>query len=73
MPTQDLARCEEDLATFKAMRDQGGSPQLEEDIKRLEKEIEMYSQEKLCYEAQVLRVCLVEIAIIYSQHLFFFV
>lgn len=55
------------------MRDQGGSPQLEEDIKRLEKEIEMYSQEKLCYEAQVLRVCLVEIAIIYSQHLFFFV
>ncbi|KAJ0973800.1 hypothetical protein J5N97_015765 [Dioscorea zingiberensis] len=52
---QDLSRCEEDLSNLKAMRDQGGTPQLEEDIKRLENEIEMYSQEKFCYEAQVLR------------------
>jgi ubiquitin conjugation factor E4 B len=36
---------------------QGQSPsQLELDITRLEKELELYSQEKLCYEAQILRV-----------------
>lgn len=48
---------EEDLETYRGMRGQGASPQLEEDIKRLEKEIEMYSQERLCIEAQILRVC----------------
>jgi hypothetical protein len=32
------------------------TPALELDISRLEKEIEMYSQEKYCYEAQILRV-----------------
>ncbi|XP_010904932.1 probable ubiquitin conjugation factor E4 [Elaeis guineensis] len=52
---QELARCEEDLSTYKAMRDQGASPQLEADIKRLEKAIEILSQDKLCYEAQILR------------------
>ncbi|KAJ0973806.1 hypothetical protein J5N97_015771 [Dioscorea zingiberensis] len=53
--SEDLSRCEEDLSNLKAMRDQGGTPQLEEDIKRLENEIEMYSQEKFCHEAQVPR------------------
>jgi len=39
------------------MRDQGGaSPQLEQDIKKLEKAVEILSQERLCYEAQILRV-----------------
>ena len=38
------------------MQGQAPSPQLESDIARLEKEIELYSQEKLCYEAQILRV-----------------
>lgn len=38
------------------MQGQGPAPQLEMDIARLEKEIELYSQEKLCYEAQILRV-----------------
>ena len=38
------------------MQEQAPSPQLELDIARFEKEIELYSQEKLCYEAQILRV-----------------
>ncbi|XP_077223679.1 putative ubiquitin conjugation factor E4 isoform X2 [Tasmannia lanceolata] len=52
---QDLSRFEETLSTFKAMEGQGASPQLEQDIARLEKKIELYTQEKLCYEAQILR------------------
>ncbi|XP_061358097.1 probable ubiquitin conjugation factor E4 [Gastrolobium bilobum] len=52
---QDISRCEDALSTFKAMRGQSPSPQLESDISRLEKEMELYSQEKLCYEAQILR------------------
>ncbi|GJN12753.1 hypothetical protein PR202_ga31060 [Eleusine coracana subsp. coracana] len=47
---------EDDLESNRAMRDRGGgSPQLDQDIKRLEKMVEMLSQEKLCYEAQILR------------------
>lgn len=38
------------------MQAQGSTPQLEEDINRLEAEIERLTQEKLCYEAQILRV-----------------
>lgn len=38
------------------MQGQGSAPQFDVDIARLEKEIELYSQEKLCYEAQILRV-----------------
>ena len=53
---QDISRCEDTLSTFKAMQGQSPSPQLDLDIARLEKEIELYSQEKLCYEAQILRV-----------------
>ena len=53
---QDLSRCEDSLSTLKEMQAQSSSPQLELDITRLEKEIEVYSQEKLCYEAQILRV-----------------
>ncbi|KAI9124653.1 hypothetical protein K1719_004575 [Acacia pycnantha] len=52
---QDLSRCEDSLSTLKDMQAQSSSPQLELDITRLEKEIELYSQEKLCYEAQILR------------------
>jgi ubiquitin conjugation factor E4 B len=37
------------------MRDQAPSPQLELDISRMEKELELSSQEKLCHEAQILR------------------
>lgn len=47
---QDLSRCEDSLSTLKDMQAQSSSPQLELDIARLEKEIELYSQEKLCYE-----------------------
>lgn len=52
---QDISRSEDTLATLKAMQGQAPSPQLELDISRLEKEIELYSQEKFCYEAQILR------------------
>ncbi|PKA50695.1 putative ubiquitin conjugation factor E4 [Apostasia shenzhenica] len=52
---QELSRLEEDLSTYKAIRDQGATPQLENDIKRLEKAVEMLSQKKLCYEAQIFR------------------
>jgi ubiquitin conjugation factor E4 B len=55
---QDLARCQDDLDSNRAMRDQGGgSAQLDQDIKRLEKIVEILSQDKLCYEAQIIRVC----------------
>lgn len=52
---QDISRCEDTLASLKTMQEQAPSPQLAQDIARLEKEIELYSQEKLCYEAQILR------------------
>ncbi|RVW30459.1 putative ubiquitin conjugation factor E4 [Vitis vinifera] len=52
---QDISRCEDSLATLKAVQGQAPSPELEADIARFEKEIELYSQEKLCYEAQILR------------------
>ncbi|CAN7141040.1 unnamed protein product [Brassica rapa subsp. narinosa] len=53
--SQDISRGEDNLATLKAMRDQAPSPQLELDITRMEKELELYSQDKLCHEAQILR------------------
>ncbi|OMO87719.1 Ubiquitin conjugation factor E4, core, partial [Corchorus capsularis] len=52
---QDISRCEDTLATLKAMQEQTPSAQLQLDISRLEKEMELYSQEKFCYEAQILR------------------
>ncbi|KAJ4815398.1 Ubiquitin conjugation factor E4 A [Rhynchospora pubera] len=50
-----LANMEDDLEALRGMRGQGASPQIEQDIQRLEKEIEMVSQERLCIEAQILR------------------
>ena len=55
---QDISRREDSLSTLKAMREQAPSPQLERDINHLEKELESCSQERLCYEAQILRVSL---------------
>ncbi|XP_042019614.1 probable ubiquitin conjugation factor E4 [Salvia splendens] len=52
---QDISRCEDTLSSFKALQEQAPSPQLQQDISRLEKEIELYTQEKFCYEAQILR------------------
>ncbi|XP_011010651.1 PREDICTED: probable ubiquitin conjugation factor E4 [Populus euphratica] len=52
---QEISRCEDMLSTFKALQEQTPSQQLQQDIDRLEKDIELYSQEKLCYEAQILR------------------
>lgn len=52
---QDIQRCEDTLSTLKDMQGQNPTRALERDISRLEKEIELYSQEKLCYEAQILR------------------
>ncbi|WVZ57309.1 hypothetical protein U9M48_007709 [Paspalum notatum var. saurae] len=54
--SQQLARLEDDLESSRAVRDQGGSsPQLEQDITRLEKIVDILSQDKFCYEAQILR------------------
>lgn len=53
---QDIQRSEDSLASLKEMQQQAPSPQLNQNIARLEKELELYSQEKLCYEAQILRV-----------------
>lgn len=53
---QDISRYEDTLSTLKDMQGQAPSPQVDNEIARLEKEIELYSQEKLCYEAQILRV-----------------
>ncbi|CAH9090875.1 unnamed protein product [Cuscuta europaea] len=52
---QDISRCEDSLSTFKAMGEQSQAPQFQNDIARLEKELELLNQEKLCYEAQILR------------------
>lgn len=52
---QDISRCEDALNSYKAIQEQSPSPQLQQDVARLEKEIELYTQEKLCYEAQILR------------------
>ncbi|KAK7365046.1 hypothetical protein VNO80_13820 [Phaseolus coccineus] len=52
---QDISRCEDALSTLKAMQERSPTPQAELDTNRLEKEMELYSQEKLCYEAQILR------------------
>ena len=61
---QDISRREDTLSTLKAMREQAPSPQLERDISHLEKELESYSQERLCYEAQILRVSLLSVPIL---------
>ncbi|XP_051208563.1 probable ubiquitin conjugation factor E4 [Lolium perenne] len=53
--SEDLARYEDDLEANIAFREQSGcSPQLEQDIKRLERTVAVLSQEKYCYEAQIL-------------------
>ncbi|KAG6736698.1 hypothetical protein POTOM_060416 [Populus tomentosa] len=52
---QEISRCEDMLSTFKALQEQTPSQQLQQDIDRLQKDIELYSQEKLCHEAQILR------------------
>ncbi|XP_068654730.1 probable ubiquitin conjugation factor E4 [Aristolochia californica] len=52
---QDLSRYEDALASIKAMQGQEAPQRLALDIARLEKDIELYTQEKLCYEAQILR------------------
>ncbi|VFQ68550.1 unnamed protein product [Cuscuta campestris] len=52
---QDISKCEDSLSTLKAMAEQSQVSQFQNDIARLEKELELYNQEKLCYEAQILR------------------
>ncbi|XP_004304262.1 PREDICTED: probable ubiquitin conjugation factor E4 [Fragaria vesca subsp. vesca] len=48
---QDMQRNED---TLKALKKQAPSPGMNNDIARLEKEIELCKQEKRCYEAQIL-------------------
>ncbi|XP_015077906.1 probable ubiquitin conjugation factor E4 [Solanum pennellii] len=52
---QDISRYEDDLSTMKTMLEQAPSSQLQQEITHLEKDLESYSQEELCYEAQLLR------------------
>ncbi|KAM0846224.1 hypothetical protein ACQ4PT_055809 [Festuca glaucescens] len=53
--SQNLATYGDDLESNKALREQSiSSPQLEQDIERLEKMVAALSQEKYCYEAQIL-------------------
>ncbi|CAN0924331.1 Probable ubiquitin conjugation factor E4 [Linum grandiflorum] len=52
---QDISRSESSLSRLKTMQEQTPSPRIQLEINRLEKELELYSQEKLCYEAQLLR------------------
>ncbi|KAI3417196.1 uncharacterized protein J3R85_014674 [Psidium guajava] len=52
---QDISRCEDTLSTLKDAQGHTPSQQLDVEIARLQKEMELYSQEKLCYEAQILR------------------
>ncbi|TMW97042.1 hypothetical protein EJD97_006331 [Solanum chilense] len=52
---QDISRYEDDLSTMKTMLEQAPSSQLQQEITHLEKDLESYSQEEICYEAQILR------------------
>ncbi|GAB2287734.1 E3 ubiquitin-protein ligase pub1 [Dionaea muscipula] len=52
---QDISRLQDSLSNLKEMQKQTPGRQLELEITRLEKEVESYSREKLCYEAQILR------------------
>ncbi|CAN1143891.1 Probable ubiquitin conjugation factor E4 [Linum perenne] len=52
---QDISRYENALSRLKTMEEQTPSPQMQLEINLLEKELELCSQEKLCYEAQLLR------------------
>ncbi|KAF6135192.1 hypothetical protein GIB67_035263 [Kingdonia uniflora] len=53
--SQNLLKLEDTMSMYRDMKAQSPSPQLELDIASLEKEIESHSQEKFCYEAQILR------------------
>ncbi|GKA46025.1 probable ubiquitin conjugation factor E4 [Tanacetum coccineum] len=52
---QDISRSEDSLATLKTMQEQSPSTRVQQEIARVEKEIDTLTQEKLCYEAQILR------------------
>lgn len=51
----DLSRSKDALATLEAQRGPGAPPQLEQDIANAKKEIDRFSQQRLCYETQILR------------------
>lgn len=51
----DLSRSKDALATLEAQRGPGAPPQLEQDITNAKKEIDRFSQQRLCYETQILR------------------
>ena len=51
----DLSRSKDQLATLEAQLGPGAPPQLEQDIANAKKEIDRFSQQRFCYEAQILR------------------
>jgi len=61
---QDLSRHKESLAALKAMRGNGAPEELEHDISQAEALVERLSQDRLCYDAQLLKVpCLYSICL----------
>ncbi|KAH9556760.1 hypothetical protein CY35_07G047100 [Sphagnum magellanicum] len=52
---QDLSRHKESLAALKAMRGNGAPEELEHDISQAEALVERLSQDRLCYDAQLLK------------------
>lgn len=51
----DLSRSKDALATLEGQRGAGAPPQLEQEIANAKTEIDRLSQQRLCYEAQILR------------------
>ena len=51
----DLSKSKDALAVLKSQHGLGAPPQLEQDIANAKKEIDRFSQQRFCYEAQILR------------------
>ncbi|KAG0567242.1 hypothetical protein M758_7G160400 [Ceratodon purpureus] len=52
---QDLSRRKDELATLKNMRGHGAPPGIEQDIAQAEAVVEQLSQDRLCYDSQLLK------------------
>ncbi|KAH9298077.1 hypothetical protein KI387_029759, partial [Taxus chinensis] len=50
---QDLRRCQDALDTLEAQHGPGAPPQLEQEINNAKAEIERFSQQRFCYDAQI--------------------
>jgi hypothetical protein len=55
---QELSRRKDELTALKSMRGDGAPAGLEQDILQAEAVVETLSQDRLCYDSQLLKVCL---------------